>query len=236
MRILDENGVEVLAPDLDLGYLVDEELKVAYHDAHPATEGSGHYETIAVYENGGTDVKWVWDVEPAEEAAAYWETETIQRYIAYSPDEIATMKLNRAKLEAQIEITSALLTAQINSLDVDDGTAYRWRFFYPVWESGKEYAVGTKLQHDGALYKVCSLHTSAETWLPGSTGSESLYTRIDETHAGTSEDPIPYLGNMALESGKYYSQDGVTYLCNRDTGIAVHNALADLVGLYVEVA
>ena len=41
---------------------------------------------------------------------------------------------------------------------------------------------------------------------------------------------------MALEKGKYYSQDGVTYLCTRDTGIAVYNKLADLVGIYVVLA
>lgn len=69
-------------------------------------------------------------------------------------------------------------------------------------------------------------------WLPG-TGTESLYTRIDEQHDGTKYDPIPYSGNMALEAGKYYSQGGKTYLCNRDTGNPVYNALADLVGLYV---
>ena len=39
---------------------------------------------------------------------------------------------------------------------------------------------------------------------------------------------------MALESGKYYSQDNVTYLCNRDTGNPVYHALSELVGLYVE--
>ena len=49
------------------------------------------------------------------------------------------------------------------------------------------------------------------------------------------EDPIPYNGNMELTAGLYYSQDGVIYLCNRDTGIPVYNALADLVGNYVEV-
>ena len=64
-------------------------------------------------------------------------------------------------------------------------------------------------------------------------GTESLYTRIDETHDGTKYDPIPYDGNMVLEQGKYYTQNGVTYLCTRDTGTAVHHALADLVGLYV---
>jgi hypothetical protein len=39
---------------------------------------------------------------------------------------------------------------------------------------------------------------------------------------------------MALKNGKYYIQDGVIYLCNRDTGNPVYNALAELVGLYVE--
>ena len=41
---------------------------------------------------------------------------------------------------------------------------------------------------------------------------------------------------MALESGKYYIQDYVIYLCNRGTINPVYNPLADLVGLYVEVA
>lgn len=39
---------------------------------------------------------------------------------------------------------------------------------------------------------------------------------------------------MALENGKYYTQDGVTYLCNRDTGSPVYHPLSELVGLYVE--
>ena len=62
----------------------------------------------------------------------------------------------------------------------------------------------------------------------------ALYVRVDETHTGDQYDPIPYDGNMALTAGLYYTQDGVTYLCNRDTGIAVYNALSELVGLYVE--
>ena len=40
---------------------------------------------------------------------------------------------------------------------------------------------------------------------------------------------------MALEQGKYYIQDGVVYRCIRDTGNPVHHALADLVGVYVEI-
>ena len=64
----------------------------------------------------------------------------------------------------------------------------------------------------------------------------ALYTRIDETHAGTLEDPIPYSGNMALENQKYYSQDGIVYLCVRDTVNPVYHALKDLLGLYLITA
>lgn len=70
---------------------------------------------------------------------------------------------------------------------------------------------------------------------PPSIDTAALYEEINDTHAGTLEDPIPYNNNMALEEGKYYSQDGVTYLCTRSTGQAVYNNLSQLVGIYVEV-
>ena len=80
---------------------------------------------------------------------------------------------------------------------------------------------------------VESVTYTLDNWAPGETGTESLWAEICESHDGTKYDPIPYSGNMALEAGKYYSQSGKTYLCNRDTGNPVYNALVDLVGLYV---
>ncbi len=59
--------------------------------------------------------------------------------------------------------------------------------------------------------------------------------QLDVTHAGTASEPIPYEAGTALKRGLYYSQDGATYRCNRDTGQPVYHALAELVGLYVEV-
>lgn len=38
-------------------------------------------------------------------------------------------------------------------------------------------------------------------------------TPINNENSGTIEDPIPYKQNMALEFNKYYTQDGVLYLC-----------------------
>ena len=40
---------------------------------------------------------------------------------------------------------------------------------------------------------------------------------------------------MALIEGKYYTEYDVLYLCTRDTGVPVYQALADLVGLYVDL-
>ena len=131
------------------------------------------------------------------------------------------------------EVAAMLIRQQINTLSVDDATAVRMTAFYPEWEKGKQYTVGYKVQYLGKLYKVVQAHTSQETWTPDITAS--LYTRIDEVHDGTKYDPIPYEGNMTLYNGKYYSQDGVTYLCNRDTGNPVYNKLSELVGIYVEV-
>ena len=87
------------------------------------------------------------------------------------------------------------------------------------------------MQYLGKLYRVKQAHTSQETRTPDIT--PALYERIDETHDGTKYDPIPYEGNMALVSGKYYTQNGKTYLCNRDTVNAVYNQLSELVGIYV---
>ena len=156
--------------------------------------------------------------------------------------EIAAMQEYAARAEAEArrrplsltEVQEMMIRQQINTLTVDDQTAYRMKEFYPEWVAGQAYAVGDKLVYNGELYKVLTAHTSQATWLPG-TGTESLYARIDEQHDGSKYDPIPYNGNMALGNGKYYSQNGITYLCNRDTGNPVYNPLSELVGLYVEV-
>lgn len=124
-----------------------------------------------------------------------------------------------------------------------DNDALKAKTIFPKWEDLVKVGsvdtndnAGYRFSYDGDLYRCRNGNpTFAQEWIPG-VGTESLYERIDETHAGTLDDPIPYEGNMALTTGLYYSQDGVVYLCTRDTVNPVYNALADLVGLYVEVA
>ena len=130
------------------------------------------------------------------------------------------------------EVTAMLIKQQINILNVDDNTALRMTAFYPEWAANAEYTTGYKVQRSGRLWRCLQAHTSQAGWEPEN--AASLWTEICESHSGTLDDPIPYNGNMALESGKYYSQDGKVYRCTRDTGNPVYNALSELVGLYVE--
>lgn len=163
------------------------------------------------------------------------------QYIELTDEEIAAMEADSARFEAQErtrpmtseEVTAMLIRQQINTLDVDDNTAMRMTEFYPEWAAGVSYTAGYKVQRIGKLWRCLQDHTSQDGWEP-STATASLWEQICESHDGTLADPIPYSGNMALENGKYYTQDGVTYLCTRDTGNPVYNALADLVGIYVD--
>lgn len=114
---------------------------------------------------------------------------------------------------------------------LSDETALEVITLHPDWKAGTEYTVGFKVQRNGKLWRVLQPHTSQTGWEPEN--AASLWEQINETHAGTLDDPIPYDGNMALESGKHYIQDGVIYLCTRDTEIPVYSSLEAMTGIYV---
>ena len=91
MKILDENNVELPSPDLSKGRLVEERLFISHHPAVEAVEDQWHYETTAVYPNGGKDVAKVVDVPGVEAKDAWDEYETVQRYIPYTDEELEAM-------------------------------------------------------------------------------------------------------------------------------------------------
>ena len=169
---------------------------------------------MKIYENGAIRDMTAGEIAAMQDAAALAEAEEKHRPLSMT------------------EVQEMMLRQQINTLSVDDQMAYRMREFYPEWAAGQSYSVGYKLLYGGKLYKVVQAHTSQADWAPNVV--PALFTRIDEQHDGTKYDPIPYDGNMAIEAGKYYSQDGVTYRGTRDTVNPVYQPLAELVGLYVE--
>ena len=129
-----------------------------------------------------------------------------------------------------------LFTLTVNTMSLTDDEALSVKSVYPQWSEfiNKKLTQGMKVQYDNKLYKVRQDIATVLENQPPSIHTAALYEEINESHAGTLEDPIPYNNNMELDEGKYYSQDGVTYLCTRSTGQAVYNNLSELVGLYVQ--
>lgn len=166
------------------------------------------------------------------------------KYIDMTAEEIADIAKHNAirkSTEKYIpmsveEVNRLIIEHRVNELPVDNETALRLKSYYPVFESivGRNVGKGFKFNYGGKLWSVMQPELTIQEHYPPGVGTESLYTEICEEYAGTADEPVPYSGNMALESGKYYAQFDKLYLCIRDTGNPVYHALADLVGLYVE--
>lgn len=140
----------------------------------------------------------------------------------------------------QVAAVRNLMTATkagIQTMSLTDDEALKVKDIYPQWSEfiNQSLTQGMKVQYEDKLYKVRQDISTVLENQPTSIDTAALYEEIVESHDGTLEDPIPYNNNMALEEGKYYSQDGITYLCTRSTGQAVYNNLSDLVGIYVSL-
>lgn len=104
-------------------------------------------------------------------------------------------------------------TEEINTYKLTPSEALQVKDRYPEWKTGINVKAGERYRSEDILWECIKDHLTQENWKP-STATLSLWKRVDaEGHAGTMEDPIPYTQNMALEFNKYYTQDGVLYLC-----------------------
>ena len=153
--------------------------------------------------------------------------------------------LERTRPLSFSEVQEMLVRQQINTISVDNQTALRMRRYYPTFAElvGQTVTQGTKFRvddsEDADLYKTIQPELTIQAHYPPGVGTESLYTRIDETHDGTKYDPIPASRGMEYEYGKYYleNEDGKTYKCER-TGEAAGGKIVlqylphELVGNY----
>lgn len=102
MRIFDETKTkEITNPDLEKGYLQNDKLLIAHHEAQAEVQEQKHEELLHEYPNGGKEYIEVIDVayQPAKEA---WdEYEDIQVYIPYTEEELTTIAARNAIVEAK---------------------------------------------------------------------------------------------------------------------------------------
>lgn len=126
-------------------------------------------------------------------------------------------------------------TEKINTYDLSPSEALQVKDRYPEWETGINVKTGERYRVEDVLWEVLQGHKTQENWKP-SLETASLWKRVDEEHAGTKDDPIPYAPPMEIFKDKYYTQSKVLYKCIRDSGQPLSHNLSDLVGNYVEKA
>lgn len=135
------------------------------------------------------------------------------------------------------EIARDIVLEQYNQrTDIPDQEAldrmvviYDWSYYV-----GKTLKQGQLCVYNDKVWRVRQEHTVLEVY-PPSMDTASLYEVIEILPTGEKDDPIPYTPPMEIESGKYYTEDEVLYLCTRDSGVALTHALRDLVGIYVDI-
>ena len=142
-------------------------------------------------------------------------------YTVYEPDEYAIVE--KLKQLAQARVSQQTDEEALENIEL-----------FPTWISkiGVQVNQGERLYFDDKLFKVLQTHTPQEQWRPDATAS--LYVQIVADDSGTIDNPIPFELNMELVEGKYYTEEGVKYLCIRELAQCVWHLNA-LVGNYVEV-
>lgn len=155
-----------------------------------------------------------------------WESEE------WTPPEPEPVPISEPDEYAVLRSVKKMMLSQLEELT--DEQALEVAECYPTWESkiGKQLPATARIWDDGHLYKVNQAHTASREWRPAST--PTLYTVVAlSPEEGTIDNPIAFVLNMELIQGKYYTDNGVLYLCTRDLA-ASYWPLASLVGQYVE--
>lgn len=152
------------------------------------------------------------------------------------PEDYNEFKIDQVKRLIRIKDLVEDNKNNINTFGLTNEESLQVIDWFPVWEANVKLKIGEKILYNGKLYEILQDHTSQDGWEP-SINTASLFKEvaINDTF-GTKDNPIEYNNNMALENGKYYIQNNITYLCTRDTGTAVYNDLAALIDIYVIIA
>lgn len=125
------------------------------------------------------------------------------------------------KISPQIAAASKFYVRAM-SANVPDTQALEMPDLFETWDealsSGEKLEKDTIINDGGTLYRVVQADgvTPQEHQPPHGDGMLAVYRPIDQSHAGTIEDPIPWIYGMDCKTGQYFSYNGTVYLCKGD--------------------
>lgn len=101
----------------------------------------------------------------------------------------------------------AIIEAAILELNQDDATALGNIELYAMWQSGKAYTVGERIQYGDKLYKCVQAHTSQDDWTPDVTPALWVIVSVEEwpefIHPTGAHD-VYNKGDKVTYNGKHY--------------------------------
>lgn len=161
MRIFNDNKTaELTNPDLSKGYLKQDKLFIAHHEAQEEIQQQSHYEVIAEYPNGGKDLKEVIDVEYRPAKEAWDEYEDILVYILYTQEQL-NENLSRKYIPTEQASLAAVGRMYLKTAQVEDTeTKLAVSGLYETWTAGK-YEVGDLCNYAGQTYECTQAHDNA---------------------------------------------------------------------------
>lgn len=139
-----------------------------------------------------------------------WKKESVK---AIREEKEAAAKAEAMAAQTQVAVMAFCATATT----IPDTQALQMPDLFPVWEdllaAGEKLAENTVLRDGKVLYRVVQAGgvVPQAHQAPHDTGMLAVYRPIDQGHAGTEEDPIPWVYGMDCHAGTYYSFNGHTY-------------------------
>lgn len=114
------------------------------------------------------------------------------------------------------QLRVAAMAFAASATTIPDAQALEMPDLFPAWETvlaeSKELAADRVISKDGQLYRVVQPVTPQEHQPPDGEGMLAIYRPINPEHAGTADDPIPWVYGMDCHAGKYYSYEGAVYM------------------------
>lgn len=129
---------------------------------------------------------------------------------------IREKKATAARAEAlNTQTQVAVMAFCATATTITDAQALQMPDLFPSWEqvlaAGEAIPKDRIISKGGQLYRIVQQVTPLESQPPDGEGMLAIYRPIDQTHAGTLEDPIPWVYGMDCTAGTYYSYNGHTY-------------------------
>ena len=119
-------------------------------------------------------------------------------------------KIHQKKIGIYIDL-SEVVSSILMEANLDETRAISYANFYPEWQPNINYKQNWVLRYNGSLYKVNQDHTSAAQWVPGESGTESLYTNLILNDAGHQIWKQPTGAHDAYNIGDIVEYKGTLY-------------------------